>query len=696
MTEITFHQLASAIAGQPEFRPPAATGASTRQLVIAQEPKPYIPPTLYLEGSEGDLNAEVLFIQAPAAVGKTALARYLSATLSLPLLNLAKVPVSTGSLQALVANLSGAGSPIDAFHEGRLPVIVDALDEGRLLSGETGFESFLSTAGEFLLSDRRVVNRPKLIFLGRSESTDIAQIGLLLEGHLSSCLVDVAFFKEAAARELIDRYARAAATASAPYHVHPAPVADVITAYFSAIEAALGLRPGDLWSVERGQAFAGYAPVLAAVGSLMAAMENFSQVATRLRESGTQEAWGVIEKVLDEILDRERKKLTDQLAPQVSVALPAEAYDDLEQLSFLTQYVHGQRPRPTGRVTLPSADSLKYDMMVKQYIQEHPFVHHGEFRDPVLGAVVLAFAVSGDLIPSGERRKLVEASRQPFLWRSLHRPLATGTQLIDGSYLGAILSSFWSDPLTKKQTVTIRSPDEGAVEVTIPSYSNSEIVFAATAPITLENQVRDCDVDILGAVRLQGHAPQGSGPTFHVLGNTTILCEHLEIAADTLTLHGNVWFEPGSVTATDRLEVRLKNGTRVGWGAALAKQYPWNQIPTALSPPYGVPDGDPLFALLKECRQRLRGGFTLMSDYSTSEDDPHTRWADRAYPSEFPKLMRALVDNGLAAADMMSASGASSKVHVHLAIGWQELEARLRNPTAEDQALAKRLREAIS
>ena len=46
-------------------------------------------------------------------------------------------------------------------------MIVDALDEGRLLSSETGIEQFLISTAELLRSNRTVTSRPKLIFLGR-------------------------------------------------------------------------------------------------------------------------------------------------------------------------------------------------------------------------------------------------------------------------------------------------------------------------------------------------------------------------------------------------------------------------------------------------------------------------------------------------------------------------------------------------
>jgi hypothetical protein len=68
----------------------------------------------------------------------------------LPVLDLARVPVATGSLRALSAAFTGPGDPLQAFHKGELPVIIDALDEGRLLSNEKRFQSFLEGTGGLL------------------------------------------------------------------------------------------------------------------------------------------------------------------------------------------------------------------------------------------------------------------------------------------------------------------------------------------------------------------------------------------------------------------------------------------------------------------------------------------------------------------------------------------------------------------
>ena len=385
-------------------------------LFIGEAPKPFVAPILDIEENDPSvLEKELIFIEASAAVGKSTLARQLSATLKAPILDLAKVAVSAGSLQTLLADLEAAdkSDPLAAFHEGKIPVIVDALDEGRLLSSETGIEQFLISTAELLRSNRTVTSRPKLIFLGRFESTELArqQIELNAPG-MTHVTANVEFFDKEGAEQLIHAYAATAARSGSHYQQHPEQAQDFITTFFDAIESFLGLPAGELWQNERGKVFAGYAPVLAALGSILAAIDDFTNVAKNLKADGGREAWGVIEAVLYEILGREQDKLRDVLSEQCESALPNSVYDVEEQLSLLAQYVSSKPLEGAGRVRLSPPDMEKYREMVRTYLPHHPFMRRHEFGDAVLGSASVSRAVYHG--KSISRERLISLSRQ---WR---------------------------------------------------------------------------------------------------------------------------------------------------------------------------------------------------------------------------------------------------------------------------------------
>ena len=127
------------------------TGSKLR---VAPRPTPFVPPIFTTEDLSSLEKSEVILIRASAAVGKTTLARALSAERSIPILDLAKVPVATGSLGGILNDFQGALPAIQAFHAGTIPILVDALDEGRLNSGDNSLLSFIETSADLILQDR--------------------------------------------------------------------------------------------------------------------------------------------------------------------------------------------------------------------------------------------------------------------------------------------------------------------------------------------------------------------------------------------------------------------------------------------------------------------------------------------------------------------------------------------------------------
>jgi hypothetical protein len=412
MSEIALNVLVNVLSRPVHFPKVGRTG----RLFVAEPPKPFVAPRLDIPGKDPSvIQKEIIFIEASAAVGKTTLARQVSATLKAPILDLAKVPVSTGSLHTLLTDLEAAdkSDPVVAFHEGEIPVIIDALDEGRLLSNETGIESFLVSTAELLLINRSVTSRPKLVFLARFESIELArQLIELTAPEITRATAQVGFFDKQGAWQLIQAYAATAAKPGSQYQQHPEPARDLIAVYFDAIENALGLAAGELWENEQGRVLAGYAPVLAAVGSILAEIDNFITVANNLKSYGGREAWGVIEAVLYEILSREQAKLWGLLSAQCKSALPDEVYGVEEQMALLAQYAESKPLEGTGRVALPPADMEKYNDMIRTYLPHHPFIRQHEFGNAVLGSTVVARAVYHGRSISQDR--LVSLSRQ---WR---------------------------------------------------------------------------------------------------------------------------------------------------------------------------------------------------------------------------------------------------------------------------------------
>jgi len=669
--EVPFSALVKAIQ-TPGFSPKS----DAKRLRVAAVPTPFVDPNLIVADPATAFRSEIIFVGAPAAVGKSTAARYLSGTQNIPILDLSQVPVSTGSLRTLLLELGGPHKePVDGFHDGEAPIIIDAIDEGRLRSGETGVESFLETTAELLLESRLTTNRPKIIFFGRFDSIDLAKASLeLYAPSITTTSVSIDFFGREQAWKLIDAYAQSASKDNSAYSKFREPARDLIEAYFKAIAAALGHTEEELWTTEQGKAFAGYAPILEAVGTMLARLDNFQEVTNRLNQTGTHEAWQVIETVLNEIFDREKGKLCDQLKSRPDEKLPPELYDDHEQAVLLAQYVAGKQLAGSGRVQVTGPLANKYAAMVQQYVPEHPFVRQRQFSNSVLGSVVMARAISGGKFQLEDHDQLKPLSRQPFLWRSISSRL-NEDKLLHGDDIGYLLNSFWSDPLTldlMSSVISMRNLEEDdLINVRIPLLNRSTCAFFAYSPVKFYGQLKDADIDIGSKIVLVGDGERGGGATF-LISNSTVICSEVEVASDRVRLHGRIWMEAEIIAAPTHLQIH-KNGSEVGWGGRFAEQFPWNREQATLDAPYQKEDDDNLTPLVRECVKRFPGGITLMlaSDYTSVPNDPQTKWIDRRFSEAFPTLIRVMHRHGLAETESYGGAG-TAKARVRFSLKWSD------------------------
>ena len=663
-------------------------------LHVAVSPEPYVAPTFRVV--EGCFPAEVIFIKAPAAVGKSVTAQYLSAKRNAPLLNLAEVAVAAASFRGLLTDW--AISAEDAFHKGQLPIIVDALDEGRLWSGENSFTAFLEGTVKFLTrSNRAIANPTKLILLGREESAEFSQLAVNMEDeNVTTCTLQLDFFAQDEAFQLIGLYAekelrRLCATEQISISDYDRrstllsgrPMRDLKFAFFRAIESALGIEPDHLWDEERGRTFAGYAPVLASIGTLLAEVENPLLITNRLREAATPEAWDIIITVIQEILEREKKKLTNKL--QGMEAIPENAYDQHEQLAYLTQLLGGQeRIVFTGRVKFNSDhDTSKYLDKVSQFSREHPFIRSGKMANEVLGSIALAYAVCEgiDIHEDSYLSLLRELSDGPFLWRSVRRDmLSQGDPLIDGRLLGYLLRSYWNDPMemtTFGQPVKLREVGDGSIDVRVGIEESNQTRFRVMPPVTIYGTMRDCDLEAHNLeLTMDGLIRKGGsrGSLLRFYGKNSILCKDLRYSAVSTEISGSLWLDALNVTIqAQQPKIRINDKSSYGWGTIVQSSDPWRQLtrPT-LSDPYR--ENTEIVELFETCQRNLPNMIVLLENYSIPEGDSALLWA-RRYGQAFSSFMRLLVTNGFVERTMMQSSERENKYRISARADtpWEEL-----------------------
>lgn len=660
MEDVKFTEVAVAMT-----RPTMSVSGSN--LTIASMPTPFVQPTF--ESIDGcDLSgSEVILIKASAAVGKSTLARAISATQGVPILDLAQTPVATGSLIGILNDYQG-GAPLTEFHSGAAPILVDALDEGRLRSGDNGYLSFIESSAQLILQNR-AHRKPKLMMLGREEAIALAEM-YFVDAGVEVTILNVGFFDESGARELVHAYASTAAKPDSLYLIHKKPADDLVSLYFRKIADALGVSHDQLWATPAGKSFAGYAPVLAAIGALLPEVDNFAEAQNQLEDVRLNSAWSVIENVLESIIAREQGKVAIQLANAGVQDLKGILYSSREQAALLLQHVQGLPLIGSGEVQLTASDTAKYGDQVKRFLPEHPFIKDGKFSNEVIASFVVAKAIdAGWTVRDDNIVRLL--ARQPFLWRSLRSVLASNAVLA-GEYLGYVLSSFWNDPLTNDESVDVTDVDGKTDSLVTINVREEAVTFTATTPVHFFGQMRNVSVSTSEPFSLVGLG-EGSTQVFSFSGNNSITGSLVDLRATEIRLRfGRTWIDAEIVPASGQLSLVISDGVEYGWGEQLSSVYPFSMFRSTINAD-DADNRDRLANLLSDLSVRAPAGTSLMlhADYSAPEND-YLRTIFAVYGEDFKTLISLLVDEGWASSSPIQVKG-PPKIRVRLKSPFSQL-----------------------
>ena len=701
VTTITFSQLSH------KLRSPSSRGRPKR-LTYPEPVVPFVPQTATAEEfpvEQSPLASDVLLFTAPAAVGKSTYARALAAAAQIPLLDLAKIKVSTGALSGILEEIGDRAS--QEFQNGNFSLIIDALDEGRIFSGSSHIEEFFRTTLERLDDPGAPKGQgPKLLVFGRPNS--IGEVAALLELEAPSLPVTrltLDYFDKAAATELVLAFAR---KIGSPEKVerYITPIKAIIHAFFGAISSAIGIDAEKLWDHPHGRSFAGYAPVLAALGTLIVKDKkdegderertNFEALLQRLRDTGPIDAWQVLENVANEILDREARKVREPLLREFGSDVPVEAYDRTNQLDVLAAHFAGESVLPSSQLSFGSpAASQAYRKAVEVHWPEHPFLHDKAPVNDVLGALVIAHAISkGKKLSGGQGPKLLaEYGRQPFLWRFFRHRVPDRTS-VDGGVVAFVLGSLWSDDTATRADTTFCpiGPDSASLVI---KAGDSDVTVKVVLPVSLRGEVRNVVVDLVDGDVVLSSWPGSDTSSIAFLGRAiiragTITFEVKQIHVGALGVSASCHLEAKNpVNDQQMAPPEVHPGSELTIQGAFENRYPWHSVATVARPSVG---GDPLGKLLVDCEQRIQGVMSLVTfpNFDLTNDE-RVDWAQK-YGQLLPRLLRALVDAGLAKTHVIQTKE-DTKMRVSPSVRWSQLRQAYERPAQADPRLRQLLEE---
>jgi nicotinamide riboside kinase len=163
----------------------------------------FIPPPLDIP-EDADTSA-VLVISASAAVGKTMLAKEIAARTRSSYWDLARFRVGNNFLPGTIGKVFGfnqTGAVVEALRTGDAAIVLDALDETQVSSGEANFLAFLADLGELLAE--LSPPRPVMVLLARDDTAEYS-VAFLRSAGARVARVRLLYFDEARASQFVDQ-----------------------------------------------------------------------------------------------------------------------------------------------------------------------------------------------------------------------------------------------------------------------------------------------------------------------------------------------------------------------------------------------------------------------------------------------------------------------------------------------------------
>lgn len=703
---------------------------SNARVRVSDEVKPFVAPTLHpredlaIGPDDASGPVDIYLIEARAAVGKTTLSQWLSFASQCPRLDLARHNVGAGTFRGLLPGqrCGSDGGTVDgpqALASGALTMIVDAVDEGRLLSGEAAIQAFLEDTWEVLTERTERHGRPAVIFLGRPQAMELVadslavfNAGSNLHPRLTSRHLSVEFFDEAQARELVSRYARVQAIQKdnlATLESHGAAVDSLLDSYFHAVAAALDQSSADLWTSDDSRQFSGYAPVLELLGRIIGEATNPSAIEASIIGDATR-AWSVIEHVCQRVLDREADKVHARLRKRfgADAVIPGHAYSPGEQINAILARIEGRIINDQVVRSVNSFESVRqteYLELVRTWVDEHPFLRVEDrtitFSNPILGAIVGAEGLTQGAIETG-RDEIASLGRQGFLWSAIvhrseeSREQENGLPLVDGHGLDVLVQSHGTQRLDR--SVLIIEQDESGNTRLVQSFPGRRVpILEATSPVKLG--------PILDSIRVDVDHLILSGKRIDLFGDVKVRCRRLEMRSQHLAVGSgaDAWIE----VEEELIQVSGWTNIDLGRGQAgsaeparlrVAGQGPtgagnWNQFATEGRSPFsdGAVEHDPVFEFLQLLSRET---YMVVTADRYEIDDNRLRSIKREAGSRWPEIAKLLIDRNLATRENINAGG-SSKVRLRFQLRELLDDARKESPPPGYAELAEKLRSLL-
>lgn len=566
----------------------------------------YVEAALSLRPDFSDLSQSVWLIAAPGAVGKSTLAKEICAATNAVYLDLATAATVAGNY--LVGGLVKA-ELWSAWQAGESTLLVDALDEARLRVTQSSFEDFLADVAN--VAGTRGV---PIVLLGRIGIVEEAWSILNDKSGLNPPIFDIELFQPARAMTFVQAAIKrlAIATDSTTGKRTYAHLEGALAAHKSVYEKAVASFVDHLTAKTSadGRQFAGYAPVLEAVATVIASESNPGKIDDAIESIFKGQVLG---RVTSEVMVREAGKLANQLAATVPGVNSAGLYEADEQLSRLASLVLGAGS-PKLPSSLPQHAVAAYEEAIQSLLPQHPFLDSRAQRPAgaVFGACILAAALIGDDVDLARAAQRVASggpnTPNPFLL-NFYRQALDGRNVIPAEHVGLLYASLEATA-GAGEIVRLNAEGDGSLEIemSLLRHDDKEEIYEfstiAGSELRFGRRVGGITVDA-ESVDIE----LGDGDQLELIAPVALKGRNLVINCGELVIKPNharsddqvVYIEAAQAMADGNLRpptVRPGVNLQVAWSDS--KVYPWNPFAST-----GGEDSDPRMADAQRALRRL-------------------------------------------------------------------------------------------
>lgn len=311
-------------------------------------------------------------------MGKTFTSMAIAEQLGCPRLDLAHLTVGQATHSGVLTrslDWSSSGKFMESMNEGKTCLIIDALDEAPLRSGERAFYAFMRS----LVEDASDFSKPnhQFIVLGRPQTVQyLRDVCVDLEVPATSITLDSLSLESSL--QLISNQLQQTSI-SDTFIVHNTPAKEYWTAYLFRLGQIL--TQSEQFSAHdwpRVADFLGYPPVICAIAPTLDS-HNFKQSVEKLKRRNAQAAshsW-VLTSIINDLLSRETEKVQRHLSQVFREELGENEilalYNYEEQLVRVLRLL-GIPSEEVVPASLPEGLRSKYEEALELFVADHPFL----------------------------------------------------------------------------------------------------------------------------------------------------------------------------------------------------------------------------------------------------------------------------------------------------------------------------------